>query len=365
MATGTVSEAYSQTLAVSGGTPSYTWAITAGALPGGLTLTPGTGAIAGTLTTAATSNFTVQATDSAGAPATGTKALSILVNSAPAFTTASPMPGGTTGAAYSQALANSGGTAPFTWSISAGALPAGLAIIPSTGVISGTAQTAGLANFTARILDNTGVAGTKAFTITIASNLAVTTATPMTAGTVGAGYSQTLTGSGGFGADTWTVTAGTLPAGLTLASSTGIINGNPTAAATSNFTVQATDAGTNVASKALAITINGNSPAITTTSPMAAGAVNMAYSQTLTEAGGASPFTWSITAGALPVGLSLAASTGIISGTPTTAAASNFTVRVTDSLSLSDSRNLSITTIPPGAAALSGSAVLQNKVALH
>jgi hypothetical protein len=305
----------------------------------------------------------VQVTDSLAA--TATKALSILANAAPAVTTANPMPGGTTGAAYSQTLANSGGTAPFTWSISAGTLPAGLSIVPATGAISGTAQTGAVANFTARILDNAGIAATKAFTITINSNLAVTTPTPMAVGTVGAAYSQTLAGSGGFGADTWAVTAGTLPAGLSLAASTGIISGTPTGAAASTFTAQATDAGANAASKALGITINANAPVITTISPMAAGAANMAYSQTLTESGGTAPFTWSITAGALPTGLTLTASTGIISGIPTAAAASTFTVQLLDGLSLSDSRNLSITTIPPGAVTLRGMAALQNKLSQH
>ena len=359
----TATAAYSQTLAASGGTPPYTWAITSGALPAGLTLASGTGIISGTSTTAASSSFTVQATDSVAA--TATQALSILVNAVPAVSTSSPMPGGTTGVAYSQTLANSGGTAPFTWAITAGALPAGLTLTGASGAIGGTPQTGGLANFTARIADSAGVAGSKAFTLTIASNLAVTTATPMTSGTVSGAYSQTLTGSGGFGADNWAVTSGTLPAGLTLAGSTGIISGTATAAATSNFTAQATDAGANTASKALAITINASSPVITTASPMARGAVNMAYSQTLTSTGGTAPFTWSITGGALPAGLTLAGSTGIISGTPTVAAASNFTALVTDSLSLSGSKDLSITTNPPGASTLAGEAVLKNRITLH
>jgi hypothetical protein len=209
--------------------------------------------MSGTPTVAATANFTVQVTDSLAA--TATQALSILVNAAPVFTTPSSMPGGTTGVAYSQALANSGGTAPFTWSLIAGALPAGLTLAGATGIISGTPQTASTANFTMRILDNAGSSDSKAFSIVITSNLSITTSTPLTSGAVNAAYSQTMASSGGFGAYTWALTAGTLPAGLALTGATGIISGTPTTAGTSNFTIQSTDAGGNAAPKALALTI--------------------------------------------------------------------------------------------------------------
>jgi len=69
-----------------------------------------------------------------------------------------------------------------------------------------------------------------------------------------------------------------------------------------------------------------------TTQSLPSGTLGSAYSQTLSASGGVTPYTWSITAGALPAGLSLAPSTGVISGTPTgTAGTSTFTVKVTDS----------------------------------
>jgi len=78
------------------------------------------------------------------------------------------------------------------------------------------------------------------------------------------------------------------------------------------------------------------------------GTVGTTYSQTLAATGGTPPYTWSISGGSLPAGLSLNTSTGQISGTPTTAGTSNFTVRVTDSASGSDTQDLSITISPSG-----------------
>jgi uncharacterized protein YjdB len=87
--TGSVNLVYTATLAASGGTPPYTWAIASGTLPTGLTLTPSTGAIAGTPTARGTSNFTVQVT--AGAQNV-TKALSITVNAAVMIWPSNPTP---------------------------------------------------------------------------------------------------------------------------------------------------------------------------------------------------------------------------------------------------------------------------------
>ncbi|TSC82924.1 MAG: peptidase S8/S53 subtilisin kexin sedolisin [Parcubacteria group bacterium Gr01-1014_19] len=79
-----------------------------------------------------------------------------------------------------------------------------------------------------------------------------------------------------------------------------------------------------------------------TTSSLADGTVSTAYSQTVSGQGGTLQYTWSVSAGSLPAGLSIAAGTGVISGTPTTAATSNFTITVTDANGLTASRALSI-----------------------
>lgn len=78
---GSAGSSYSHTLAASGGTGSYTWAVTSGSLPGGLTLNPSTGAISGTPAAAGASTFTVAATD--GTPKSGSKSLTLTVDAAP------------------------------------------------------------------------------------------------------------------------------------------------------------------------------------------------------------------------------------------------------------------------------------------
>jgi hypothetical protein len=166
------------------------------------------------------------------------------------------------------------------------------------------------------------------------------TPTSLPNGEVGVAYSQTLSISGGSGSYTWSISAGALPAGLSL-SATGTISGTPTAAGVAKFTVKVND-GISTATQALTILIN---PALTiTTTSLPNGEVNVVYTpQTLKASGGSGSYTWSISAGALPAGLLLSA-TGTISGTPT-ATAPSFTVKVSDGISTA-TKALTITIDP-------------------
>jgi hypothetical protein len=161
------------------------------------------------------------------------------------------LPNGTTGAAYSRGLTNIGGTAPFAWSITSGSLPTGVTLA-SDGTISGTPHTAGSSGFTVQVTDAVSATDSNALTLTVDSNLAVTTAS-LPDGTQSSAYSQSLAASGGFGSYSWSVTVGSLPAGLSLAS--GTISGTPTTPGASSFTVQVADGGGNTAPRALSITI--------------------------------------------------------------------------------------------------------------
>jgi large repetitive protein len=277
---GTVGAVYSQTLAASGGAGGYTWSVTAGALPQGLTLN-GAGTISGTPSTAQTVSFTAQVKDSAGG--TATKPLGLVVYPATITITPSSLPNGTVGTAYSQTLAASGGAVPYTWSVIVGSLPQGLTL-SAAGAISGTPSTAGTASFTVQVKDSVGTTATEPLSIVVNPPPLSVTPASLPNGTVGTAYSQTLAANGGAGGYTWSVSAGSLPQGLTL-SAAGAISGTPSTAGTASFTVQVKDSIGTTATEPLSILINPPPLTVTTTS-LPNGTVGTAYSQTLAANGG-------------------------------------------------------------------------------
>jgi len=270
---------------------------------------------------------------------TATKALSLTVGTTPSITTTS-LASGTQNTAYSARLSASGGTTPYTWSIISGSLPAGLTLAPRSGRITGTPTATGTASFTVQVTDAHSLAATKALSLTVGATPSITT-TSLPSGTQNAAFTATLAASGGTTPYSWSIISGSLPAGLTLAPSTGTISGTPTATGTASFTVQVTDANSLTATKALSLTV-GATPSITTTS-LPSGTQNTAYSATLAAAGGTTPYSWSVISGSLPAGLTLASSTGTISGTPTATGTANFTVLVTGANSLTATKVLSLT----------------------
>jgi len=330
LAAGTVGTAYSATLAATSGVTPYTWSVTVGTLPAGLTLASGTGAITGTPTAYGTSSFTVQVKDADNF--TATAALSIKISPAPVVITTTSLPNGIVNSpGYSATLQSTGGATPITWTVSAGSLPTGLTLA-ATGAITGTPTTAGTSNFSVTATDSStpALTATKALSITIVPVLSITTSS-LPNGVTSTAYSATLQSTGGVTPITWTVSIGSLPAGLSLNASTGAITGTPTTAGTTNFTVQAADSGTpqQKVTKALSITIVQQ--LVITNASLPTGAVNSVYSATLQSSGGTPTVSWAISVGTLPAGLTLNAVSGAITGTPTTAGMSSFTVQATDS----------------------------------
>ncbi len=173
-------------------------------------------------------------------------------------------------------------------------------------------------------------------TITIPAKPSVTTSASALDSSVGSAFSVTLQASGGISPYTWTVSNGSLPSCLTLNKSTGAITGTVTAscAGTYDITFTVTDSGTPnplTATAQLNFTIAA-APAITlpaTLTPATATA-GLAYTGSVAATGGAGALTYSISAGSLPAGLSLNASTGAITGTPTTSGPATFTVKAAD-----------------------------------
>ena len=346
---GTVGQAYNRAVQASGGVAPLIFSLVpgAGTLPAGLNLNSNTGAIAGTPTAAGTSSFTVRVQDAGGQ--SDTQALSITINTTPPppnppNITTTTLPAGIEGQAYNQPVQAAGGTGALTWSLvpGAGTLSAGLNLSSTTGAIAGTPTATGTSSFSVRVQDAGGLSDTQALSITInlPAGPSVTTTT-LPAGTLGQAYNQTVQATGGLGSLTWSISAGTLPAGLNIGSTTGVISGTPTLAGTSSFTVRVQDAAGRSDTQPLSIVINLINPPVITTTSLPGGTVGQAYTQTLQATGGIVSLTWTISGGSLPAMLSLSPG-GVISGTPTTAGAKNFTVKVTDTLGQSDTQDLSI-----------------------
>ena len=210
---------------------------------------------------------------------------------------------------------------------------------PTSGSIAGTPTASGTFNFTVTATDSLTQIGTRAYSLIVNGVLAITP-TSLSNGTINTPYNQQLTATGGTGAIGWAVTAGALPAGLTLGPTSGSIAGTPTASGTFNFTVTATDSLTQIGTQGYTLTIAGT--LAITPNAIPNGAINTAYTQQLTATGGTGSIGWAVTAGALPSGLTLNPQTGQLSGTPTAFGTFPFTVTATDSLTQTGSRAYSL-----------------------
>ncbi len=325
----TAGVSYSQTLTASGGVAAYSFAITAGSLPTGITLSTG-GAVTGTSNTVGTFNFTVTATDANGQ--TGSRAYTVTI-AAPTLSM-SPAAGtltATYGAAYSQAFTASGSPGPYSYVLT-GALPAGVTF--SGNSLSGTPTAPGSYPITVTATDTvlTGVGApfsvAQNYTLNVPAPVIVVAPATLPNTTAGQSYSQTLTASGGVAPYTFSVTAGSLPNGLTL-SSAGALSGTTTTSGTFNFTVTGSDANAQTGSTAYSVTV-AVPTLVLTPATLPPGTSGTAYSQTLVASGGIAPYTLNLT-GALPAGMSFNAGSGILSGTPTQSGSFNISVTATDS----------------------------------
>jgi hypothetical protein len=244
-ATGTVGVAYSGSLTAAGGNGDYTWSVTG--LPAGVTASNTTSAtvmVSGTPTTAGTAAVTYSVRDTKGRVQSGSA--SVVISGPTVAISGTLAATGTVGTAYAGSLTASGGTAPYTWTVTG--LPAGVTFSGAstpTLTFAGTPTAAGTSNVVVTVADSSSPANTGTYNVTIvvsaASSLAITGTLPAT-GTVGTAYTGTLTATGGTAPYTWSVT--NLPDGVAVSDPSQpsiTVSGKPTTAKTYAFVAKVTD----------------------------------------------------------------------------------------------------------------------------
>ncbi len=309
-----------------GGHGAITWSRQSGTLPPGITFSAA-GALSGTPTTPGNYTFTIRATDANGCFGERTVTLNV---TCPTITIApSTLSDGLVGAPYTPVqFTQTGSPTTVTWTLQSGTLPAGMTLTGG-GMLSGTPTSTGTFTFTIRATDVNGCFGEMTFTIHITCPAIVVNPATLTDGTVGVGYGPVnFSQSGSTGTPTFSVTAGTLPTGLSLTTG-GVLSGTVTVAGPSSFTVSATDQYGCSGSRALTVTFN--CPTITVTPGTLADAnVGVAYGPVqFTQTGAPTAVTWTLQSGTLPTGMTLSAA-GLLSGTPTATGTFTITVRATD-----------------------------------
>jgi Putative Ig domain/Galactose oxidase, central domain len=321
----------------SGGVAPFTWA-ESGQLPPGLSLSP-QGQLSGMPTIAGTYPIIVTVADSSPLPLAASMPISIVIADTAIVIDSSPLPAGTETHPYPTFAITvaSGGSPPFSWKVTDGALPAGI-LLGADGSLTGTPSSAGTFPFTVTATDSaqTPQSGSRPVSIVInlPGPLAIDATNTPPAGTNGIAYPGFgFAATGGFLPLNWKVTAGSAPPGLELGAD-GTLTGTPMAAGTFPFTVTVTDSGTTpaMASTPVSVVI-GNPPAPTVNnSPPPTAIVGAAYNFQFTASDGLAPLAWLSTGAAGGLSVNPA---GILGGTPTAAGMFPITVKVTDALNQS------------------------------
>lgn len=315
--TGSVDQAYSQALSATGGTAPYRFALTSGSLASGLSLSTA-GAISGTPTAAGNFPIVVEATDARGTK--GSRSYTLVVNTgAPVITTESLGPA-VINRAFAATLAARGGTAPYRFT--ATGLPAGLQI-SEAGEIRGTPTESGSFNVSTTVTDRNNRTGTRAFTLVVATLLALPPATFPTQ-IAGQAINLSLSATGGVTPYQFSGGGG-LPSGLAL-SSTGIVSGTTNETGSFSFTATVRDQSGQEAQRTFSVNVQTQLRITTTALP--AGVTGAPYNASVEATGGVPPYTFS-PVGAPPAGLTVGPD-GSISGTFQLTQPGSITVRVQD-----------------------------------
>ena len=318
-------------LSAAGGAGSYSWVLTAGALPPGLTLNNATGAVTGAALQSGNWNFTVVATDSSGAASAPQKLILVVFpRIAVGNTKMDNFPLSIAANAYHLPVVVTGGMPPVTCAVT-GQTPPGLSFNGFCGP-SGAATASGTYTFTATATDSLGNSASASVTATVPQSVVDIVQAENPNATAGWPFNWThVTASGGAGPYTWSLASGSLPAGLSLSGAGGFatIFGTPSAAGSSTFSLTATDSNHNF-SVPQSYTLITNPALSITTSSLPVNVAGSMYYASVGTSGGTPPF-WCSVAGALPQGFILDAAACEIYGISSASGSFPLTVTAWDS----------------------------------
>lgn len=339
--TGVARVLYIATSTALGGTPPYTWSYEGGGLPQGFTLQKDTGVIYGISQDAGTWNISLKVTDTEGISVSQWEVIDIrepLKIIAPLGALK-----GNVGVHFGTTTSARGGSYPYSWSISSGSLPPGLALDPN-GYLSGRPESEGSWNATLMVKDQTNNIATQEIRMIVISSPVIATST-LPIGFVGVPYSVTPSVSGGIPPYSWSINYGDLPVGLSLDTDSGKISGTPTEKVSKWIYLEVTDAD-RVKGPSEGFGIDIKEKVSITTDGFLNGSAGIYYGTSTLSSGGVYPYLWSIISGELPPGLSMASSSGYISGTPTQEGIFNFILQVRDAVDMLSTKDLRMEITP-------------------
>jgi hypothetical protein len=331
---------YQFTFWPAGGIAPFSFNLTAGSLPPGMTVSSYAGSggqISGTPGQAGTFTFTLQVSDSGSGTLHQTASAQMTMTiDAKLQITSTSLPSGVQGRLYTGSLAAVNGTLPLHWTVPF--VPQGLSFNSTTGTFSGTPTQAVASNFAVSVTDSSSPQQSNSASITwfIYGPLQFS---QTNLGSIQVGYFGGLfpiSFTGGWPPVTSTLISGTLPPGMDLNSSANLLQGLASKVGNYSIVVQLQDSASppQTAQATLTFTITPLLPVLAN-SKLPAGVVGKAYSWGVAARDGQPPFAWNVRAGSLPPGLVLD-SLGLIHGTPTTAGTYTFTLQVSDSFTPPD-----------------------------